>query len=190
LFDRKGGQMERKVVLKWEMFGILFISLAGSLLHFAFELSGFWKPLAVIGAVNESVWEHLKIGFWPAFIWGIVEFFVFGRKIKNFFFAKAVTFLLIPSIIVILFYSYTYKTGTEILAVDITIFFIAIAAAQIIGYRIMLVRKRFLSLKVIGAVIIIVCLVSFSLLSYFPPRYQLFRDAVTGGYGIIGESNH
>ena len=108
--------MERKKVLRWEMFGILFISLAGSFLHFTFELSGFWKPLAVISAVNESVWEHLKIGFWPAFIWGVIEFFIFGRKIKNFFFAKAVTFLLIPFVIVILFYSYTYVTGTEFLA--------------------------------------------------------------------------
>lgn len=172
------------------MFGILFISLLGSLLHFTFELGGFWRPLAVVSAVNESVWEHLKIGFWPAFIWGVTEFFVFGKKVKNFFFAKAVTFLLIPIIIVVLFYSYTYATGTELLAVDIIIFFAAIAAAQIAGYRIMLIRKRFLSLNIIGAVIILACLVLFSLFSYFPPRYQLFKDAVTGGYGIIGEANH
>ncbi len=182
--------MERKKVLKWEMFGILFISLVGSFLHFTFELGGFWKPLAVISAVNESVWEHLKIGFWPAFIWGIIEFFVFGKKVKNFFFAKAVTFLLIPLIIVVLFYSYTYVTGTELLAVDITIFFAAITTAQIVGYRIMLIRKKFLSLNVLGAVIILICLVSFSLFSYFPPRYHLFKDAVTGGYGIIENTGY
>ena len=172
------------------MFGILAISLVGSLLHFTFELGEFWKPLAVISAVNESVWEHLKIGFWPAFIWGVIEFFVLGRKIKNFFFAKAITFLFIPSIIVALFYSYTLITGTEILAVDITIFFIAIAVAQIVGYRVMLIRKKFLSLNILGAVIILISLVSFSLFSYFPPRYQLFEDPVTGGYGIIEEEHH
>jgi len=182
--------MERKKVLRWEMFGILFISLAGSFLHFTFELSGFWKPLAVISAVNESVWEHLKIGFWPAFIWGVIEFFIFGKKIKNFFFAKAVTFLLIPFVIVILFYSYTYVTGTEFLAVDIAIFFAAIAVAQAAGYRIMITRKKFLSLNIIGAVIILICLVLFSIFSYFPPRYQLFKDAVTGGYGIVEKNHH
>jgi hypothetical protein len=182
--------MERKTVLKWEMFGILFISVVGSFLHFTFELSGFWRPLAVISAVNESVWEHLKIGFWPAFIWGVIEFFIFGRKVKNFFFAKAVTFLLIPLIIVTLFYSYTYVTGTELLAVDIAIFFAAIAVAQIAGYKIMLIRRSFLSLKILGVTIILICIVSFSLFSYFPPRYQLFKDAVTGGYGIIEETDH
>lgn len=182
--------MERKRVLKWEMFGILFITLAGSLLHFTFELSGFWKPMAVISAVNESVWEHLKIGFWPAFIWAVIEFFVFGRKIKNFFFAKAISFLLIPSVIVFLFYSYTYITGTELLAVDIAIFIIAIAAAQIIGYRLMLIRRKYLSLNIIGAVIILICLASFSLFSYFPPRYQLFEDAVTGEFGILEDAVH
>lgn len=182
--------MERKRILRWEMSGILFIFLLGALLHFTFELSGFWKPLAVISAVNESVWEHLKIGFWPAFIWGIVEFFIFGRKVKNFFFAKAVSFLVIPSVIIALFYSYTYLTGTEILAVDITIFFIAIAIAQVIGYRIMLIIRKLTSLNIIGAVIIVASLISFSLLSYFPPRCPIFRDSVTGGYGIIEEDNH
>jgi hypothetical protein len=182
--------MERKRILIWEMSGILFIFLVGALLHFTFVLSGFWKPLAVISAVNESVWEHLKIGFWPAFIWGIVEFFVFGRKVKNFFFAKAVSFLVIPSVIIALFYSYTYLTGTEILAVDITIFFIAIAVAQVIGYRIMLMIRKLMSLNIIGAVIIVASLISFSLLSYFPPRCPIFKDSVTGGYGIIEENNH
>jgi hypothetical protein len=179
--------VERKKVLVWEMSGILFIFLLGALLHFTFELSGFWKPLAIISAVNESVWEHLKIGFWPAFLWGIIEFFTFGKKINNFFFAKAVSFLTIPAVIIALFYSYTYLTGTEILAVDISIFFVAIAVAQVIGYRIMLMTKRLLSLTIIGAVIIAISLVSFSLFSYFPPRYSIFRDSVTGGYGIIKE---
>jgi hypothetical protein len=120
----------------------------------------------------------------------VIEFFILGRKIKNFFFAKAVTFLLIPFVIVFLFYSYTYVTGTEFLAVDIAIFFAAIAVAQAAGYRIMITRKKFLSLNIIGAVIILICLVSFSIFSYFPPRYQLFKDAVTGGYGIVEKNHH
>ena len=52
--------------------------------------------MAVISGVNESTWEHFKIGFWPAFIWAFFEFFVFGRKTKNFFFAKGISFLLMP----------------------------------------------------------------------------------------------
>ena len=91
--------MDRKKILSWEMWGILFITLAGSLLHFTFELSGKWLPMAVISGVNESTWEHFKIGFWPAFIWAFLEFFVFGRKAKNFFFAKGISCLTAPLVI-------------------------------------------------------------------------------------------
>lgn len=183
--------MDRPRILKWEMFGILFIFLLGSSLHFTFDLSGYWKPLALISGVNESVWEHLKIGFWPAFIWGAIEFFVFGKKkVQNFLFAKAVSFLLISATIVFLFYSYTLATGAEILVVDIIIFFIAIVVAQITSYRIMLMKKRYFTLRVLGIVIIVVNLFLFSLLSYFAPRNFLFEDPRTGGYGIIAEDEH
>lgn len=186
---KEEGKMERKKIFGWEMYGILFIFLVGSLLHFTFELSGGWRPMAIISAVNESVWEHLKIGFWPAFIWAIIEFFVFGRRVRNFFFAKGISFLIIPVVIVGLFYGYTWIFKIESLAIDILIFFIAIVVAQIVSYRIMLIKKRKLPGNIIGAVLIIVGIIMFSLLSYYPPKCPLFKDGVTGEYGIIEHEN-
>ncbi|MCJ7471590.1 MAG: DUF6512 family protein [Actinobacteria bacterium] len=181
--------MNRKKILSWEMFGILFTVLAGSLLHFTFELSGEWTPMAIISGVNESTWEHFKIGFWPIFVWGIIEFFVFGRKVKNFFFAKGISFLVIPAVISALFYGYTFIFKIESLAIDIVIFIIAIAVAQIVSYRLMLLKERKLYLNIIGGIIIVVNIVLFSLLSFFPPECLIFKDPVTGGYGIV-EHNH
>ena len=184
-------KIERRKMLIWEMYGILFIFLAGSLLHFTFELSGGWKPLAIISAVNESVWEHLKIGFWPAFIWAFIEYFVFGRKVRNFFFSKGISFFTIPVVIVALFYGYTWIFKLESLIIDILIFLVVIVVAQIISYRIMIIENGKLSGNIIGTVLIITGIVVFSLLSYFPPKCPLFRDNVTGGYGIVEhESNH
>jgi hypothetical protein len=181
--------MARKKILLWEMSGILFIFLVGALLHFTFELSGEWPPMAVFGGVNESTWEHFKIGFWPAFVWGIIEFFAFGRKVRNFFFAKGISFLVLPSVIAALFYGYTFIFKIESLAIDVVIFFIAIAVAQVVSYRLMLLRERKLFLNIIGGIIIIANVVLFSLLSFFPPECPIFRDPVTGGYGIV-EHNH
>ena len=113
--------MNRKKILSWEMFGILFTVLAGSLLHFTFELSGEWTPMAIISGVNESTWEHFKIGFWPAFIWAFIEFFVFGKKVKNFYFAKGISFLVIPAVISILFYGYTSIFKIESLFYEVII---------------------------------------------------------------------
>ena len=177
--------MERKKILLWEILGIIFTISIGALLHFTFELSGEWTPMAIISGVNESTWEHFKIGFWPAFAWCIIEFFIFGRKVKNFFFAKGISFLVIPAVISALFYGYTLIFKIESLAIDIIIFIIAIAVAQIVSYRLMLMKERKLSLNVIGGLIIIVNIVLFSLLSFFPPACPIFLDPVTGGYGIV-----
>jgi len=177
--------MNRKKILSWEMFGILFTVLAGALLHFTFELSGEWTPMAIISGVNESTWEHFKIGFWPAFAWGIIEFFIFGKKVKNFFFAKGISFLVIPAVISVLFYSYTLIFKIESLAIDIVIFIIAIAVAQIVSYKLMLLKERKLCFNIIGGIIIVVNIVLFSLLSFYPPECLIFKDPVTGGYGIV-----
>lgn len=174
--------MEYKRILKWEMWGILLIFSVGAFLHFAYELSSNWKPLALVSAVNESAWEHLKIAFWPAFIYGVIEFFVFGKLIKNFFFAKATSFLITPVLIVIIFYSYTSFTGTSILPVDISTFFVAIAIAQIVGYRVMLVRKNY---PATGMIIVVITLLAFCSFTYFPPKFFIFKDPITSGYGLV-----
>ncbi|MCG9480017.1 MAG: DUF6512 family protein [Actinomycetia bacterium] len=174
----------RKTILKWEMYGILFMVLLGSFLHFIFELSGGLTAAALIGAVNESVWEHLKIGFWPAFIWAIIEFFVFGKRTRNFLLAKGTSITLIAFLITGIYYS-SVALGIETLALDIGNFVVSIALSQVISYRIMLVQRNYRVLNMIGVVLIIINLTGFSLLSYYPPRCPLFKDPVTGGYGIV-----
>ncbi len=84
-----------------------------------------------------------------------------------------------------LFYGYTILTGLESLAIDISIFFVAIAVAQIISYRIMIIKRYHRVLNVIGVILILANLVAFSLLSYFPPKCPIFLDPVSGGYGIV-----
>ena len=56
--------------------GFFVISAIGTLLHFAYNFCGENIFIAPFSAVNESVWEHLKIAVMPMFIWTfIVSFF-------------------------------------------------------------------------------------------------------------------
>lgn len=174
----------RKKILAWEMSGILFIFLAGALLHFVFELSGGLRLVAIIAAVNESVWEHLKIGFWPAFIWAVIEIFAFGKRAKNFLFAKGIAFTMCALLITGIFYI-TKAAGIESLTIDIINFFVSIAIAQIISYRLILVQGGHAVLNTIGLILIAACIIVFSTLSYFPPHFPVFLDPVSGGYGIV-----
>jgi hypothetical protein len=77
----------KKSILRWELGGIAFIVVVGSALHFVFEWSGRAIPVAPIAAVNESVWEHLKLGFWPALVYAALEYSRFGKSANNFPFA-------------------------------------------------------------------------------------------------------
>jgi glycerol uptake facilitator-like aquaporin len=52
-----------KKVLIYEIVGTLFIIFLGSALHFTYELSGKLAIVGAFSAVNESVWEHLKLAF-------------------------------------------------------------------------------------------------------------------------------
>ncbi|MFX0202676.1 MAG: DUF6512 family protein, partial [Candidatus Hodarchaeota archaeon] len=62
-----------KTILRWELVGFIVIFIIGSMLHFVFELFNKWSPIGLIAAVNESVWEHLKLAFWPAVAYSGIE---------------------------------------------------------------------------------------------------------------------
>jgi hypothetical protein len=177
-------KVERKKLLIWEMTGILFIIILGSAFHFVFEMSGSLRVVALIGAVNESVWEHLKIGFWPAFIWALIEFFSFGKKTKNFLVAKGVSFTLLSLLITGIYYG-SEAIGIEGFIIHAINFTVSIVIAQIVSYRIILVQKYYKILNAAGILLIVINLMAFSLLTYFPFNWQVFKDPITGGYGIF-----
>ena len=55
--------------LHWIAYALL-AALAGSALHFVFDLLSGFAPVGIIAAVNESVWEHMKLAFWPMLVFG------------------------------------------------------------------------------------------------------------------------
>ena len=168
-------------VLHWEVLGIVFIFFFGSFLHFAFEVSGYHKVVAVVAAVNESVWEHLKIGFWPAVLWALIEY-PFLKK-SNFIAAKAVSFYVIPFSIMVLFYVYMAILGHDSPLLDILIFVAAIMVGQFASYKIL---ESQMFTKMTGfALSAIMLVIAFVVFTFYPPHLPLFEDPFTGGYGIL-----
>jgi hypothetical protein len=175
----------KRSILRWELVGIAVISIVGSALHFVFEWSGNWAPVGVIAAVNESVWEHFKLAFWPALFYAIFEYPFFRRSTHNFMIAKAAGIYVMPIAIAAIFYSYTAVTGHEILIVDISSFFIAVAIGQLTSYKILTMRRLPAWSDVAGVVLVILLAITFGVFTFYPPHLPVFRDALTGGYGII-----
>lgn len=175
----------KKLVLKWEIIGIAVISILGAVLHFAFDWSGQLEPVGVIAAVNESVWEHFKIGFWPVLFYAIVEYRFLKNFTVNFVIAKAACVYVIPAAIAVLFYSYTAIIGQQILIVDISIFVIAIALGQLTSYKILTLSQWPRWLNPVGVFLIIILAIAFGVFTFYPPHLPLFRDGATGTYGIL-----
>ena len=54
--------------------GAVFTIITGTLLHFVYEWSGESLFVGIFSPINESVWEHLKLLFFPmsVFLLGIL----------------------------------------------------------------------------------------------------------------------
>ena len=174
----------RRSGLRWELAGIPVIAILGSVLHFVFEWSGQWDPVGVIAAVNESVWEHLKLAFWPALLYAVLEYPYLKGSTDNFMIAKAIGIYLMPVAIVAIFYSYTAIIGHEVLWIDILTFWVAVAIGQLISYRIMVARKLPDWLNKLGLALLFLLAIAFGVLAFHTPRLPIFEDATTGAYGI------
>jgi len=180
---------ERKSIFGYELAGIIFIVIIGSMLHFTFELSGHQPVVGVFSAVNESVWEHMKLGFWPALVWALFEYRSIKKSTNNFFFAKTIGIYLIPIIIPILFYSYTAVIGESVLVIDILTFVVAVIVGQLVSYKLLTYRELPDMLNKISLVALVLLGVAFLLFTFYPPHLPLFRDPVTGEYGITNHAH-
>lgn len=181
--------MANRKLFRSEMIGAIFIIIVGSLLHFCFDWSGGFKPLALFCAVNESTWEHMKIGFWPAFFYGLYQYFTLEDRPATFILAKTLALYLFSITIPVIFYSYKAIVGDNILIVDILIFIFAAFLSQYICYRIMTSQISFKWDRLVLICLVIIIL-SYSLFTYFPPELELFKDPKTGSYGIISEHSY
>lgn len=181
--------LEKKPVLTYEMIGMLFIILLGSLLHFTFEWSSYQLIVGVFSAVNESVWEHLKLGFWPALLYVIIEYRLIKRETNNFFLAKTVGVYMIPIIITATFYSYTAVTGESIFLIDILSFIVAVVIGQLTSYKLLTYKKLSDKYQKISLTALSLLGIAFIIFTFYPPHLPIFQDPISGDYGIVTHSH-
>ena len=176
---------EGRHILFFELIGIIFIIIFGSILHFTFEWAGGQAVVGVFSAVNESVWEHFKLGFWPAVLFALVEFKYLKQTTSNFLFAKTVGIYLIPIIITVIFYSYTAILGESILVIDILSFVIAVIVGQLVSYRLLTGKTLPYNLDKVSLIALVLLGLAFVLFTFYPPELPPFQDPITGKYGFV-----
>ena len=179
----KNRRSPKSRIFKWEMIGIPLIFLAGALIHFVFEWSGELAFIGIFAPVNESVWEHLKLGFWPTCLYAAIEWLFLRRQVNNFLAAKAAALYIVPVIIIVIFYGYTSILGEEILAIDILSFLVAVVLAQFISYKILTASELPGYVSTISIIFALLLAVALAVFSFYPPHWPIFMDS-RGFYGI------
>ena len=171
-------------VLKWQLAGVIFTAAAGTLLHYLYVWTGQSVLAAPFSGVNESTWEHMKLFFWPMFFFAIIERGSLASFCPNFWWAKLAGTLTGLFFIPALFYSYTGAFGTMISWINIGIFYVSVLLAFLMSGHIM--RRSCGRLRIGAASVILLCLIAMAFVVFtgFTPQIPLFRDPVTGAYGI------
>ena len=174
--------MKRSIgISQWIGFGVT--AAGGTLLHFLYDWLGEAVWIAPFSGINESTWEHMKLLFWPMFIFAIVQGRFFGER-RDFWCVKLRGMIVGLGLIPIIFYTYNGAIGKSPDWLNIAIFFISAAAAYIYETRLFKFEKvkcrapwlAFAALAAIGLLFVI--------FTFRTPELGIFLDPITGGYGI------
>ena len=174
----------KKHLFLWQLAGLTFTAILGTLLHFLFD----WTKspsLAPISAVNESTWEHMKLLFFPSFFFALFQNRFFRREFSNFWWVKLVGISFGLLFIPVLFYTVNGAFGKSPDWLNILFFFIAITAAYFLEFYLfkhdyLLCKLPFLALSAL-----LLIALAFGVFTFYPPQIPLFQDPVTGFYGIV-----
>ncbi len=175
--------MKRSINL-WQLVGYALTSLGGTLLHYLYDWTGGSVLVAPFSGVNESTWEHMKLFFWPAFVFAVIESFFF-RDREDFWCVKLRGILLGLIMIPVLFYTYNGTVGRSPDWLNIAIFFIAAAIAFVYETRSFNKENTTRCAPRLAFVILCIIAVIFVVFTFATPTLQIFKDPVTGAYGII-----
>ena len=170
---------------RYFIFSAIFTSILGTLLHFLFEWSGNNVFVGIFSAVNESIFEHLKLLFWPFFLTVVFALFKYPEHRKEFLFPSAVGVLIGMIFIVSSYYTYTNIIGKDVAWVNIAIFILSVVLGYFSFYC--LFKNGMFGggiWALIGITIHLILIFALIYFTFSPPKTPLFKDPIGGFYGL------
>ena len=174
--------MKQQSIL-WQWAGFALATLGGTILHFLYDWTGGSSLVAPFSGINESTWEHMKLLFWPLFLFALVQRLFFKDQ-KNYWCVKLTEILLGLALIPVLFYTYNGVFGKSPDWINIAIFYIS--ALLVFLFEWWAFKNDRLSCKYPRLAFAAICLIGvlFVVFTFMPPQIPLFQDPLTGTYGV------
>ena len=174
--------MKQRSIL-WQAAGFALVTFGGTILHFLYDWTGGTILVAPFSGVNESTWEHMKLLFWPMFLFALVQR-LFFRDQENYWCVKMAEILLGLVLIPVLFYTYNGVFGKSPDWINIAIFYIS--ALLVFLFEWWAFKRDWLQCKYPQLAFTAICLIGvlFVIFTFSPPQIPLFQDPLAGTYGI------
>lgn len=182
----RGAVMKRTVITECVLTAAIY--LVAVFLHFFHSLSGGVVLSALVGAVNESVWEHLKIFAVSYILFAVVEYLILTPPLRAFLVAKTLGVYSLLIFMSVFFYVYTFILGASYFIADVVSSFVFTALSQYISYVLMTRWEKARDYFYVCLFLLLLLFSAVLCLSYYPPKLPLFRDPVTGLYGVRPEN--
>lgn len=177
--------MKNKRFFISEAVGCGFIYAAAICLHFIFQWCGPGALTILFGAVNESVWEHVKIFSAAYAAWALLQLLWLQVEFRQYVVAKCVGLYLLMGGIIGIHYGCTLLTGRHIAWADILGAAVIVVLAQITSYRLTVGSRPLREYFAPALCLLMLYYLMFFSFTIYPPRLELFRDPASGGYGYL-----
>ncbi|MBQ8724231.1 MAG: hypothetical protein IJY74_00995 [Oscillospiraceae bacterium] len=115
--------------------GFLWTAVLGTLLHFTYEWSGQNSFVGLFSAVNESIWEHMKLLFFPAASYALITYPFMRKSSPPYLTACAFAILTGMAVQTSAYYIYSGIIGKDIPWVNIVLFYACAALISILSYK-------------------------------------------------------
>jgi len=173
-------------IITIQIISFFILLVLGSLLHFTHAWFKKGILLHFFSALNESTWEHMKMLVAPTLIVTILQYFLlkdqYGNLNNSFFILLFIEILTIPA----LFETLKRIVKKVPFAITITIFVLAIIFG-LIGQYFSLINNFMLFPENVALIIYVFIILCFAIFSYYPPKFFIFKDPITGKYGDVNE---
>lgn len=160
---------------RYTITGTLLVILLGTISHFFYDWSNNNFIVGLFAPVNESTWEHMKLIFFPMFLFSL---FAIPKLKRNYPCITSSLFSGIlggTAIIPIIFYTYTGILGYNIFILDLLTFVLAVIIAFFIVYKLTL-SCQMQNRTILLCAVICVVLICFLIFTYNPPCIGLFAS--------------
>ena len=167
---------------RYTIIGIIFVLITGTLAHFLYDWTGNNHIVGLFTPINESIWEHMKLLFFPMLIYSLIMILKFHRKYSCITSALSFGILVGALLIPLFYYDYTSILGKNVFILDISTFILSIIIAFWLSYKLTL-SCRLEPYTAVLCILVCILFVSFLIFTCHPPDTTIFQYPTIAGTG-------